>query len=146
MMKSRRERGSSLPETAILLGILLVMVFGIVDFGRAMYTYAFVAQLARQGARWASVRGSQCSLLTDCNASSTQIQSYVQSLSEGLTTFSSITAQATWPASTCPPGESGKTPGCAVSVTVSYPFYFVTPMLPKSEIKMSSTSQMVISQ
>ena len=86
-MKRHGERGSSLPEAAIVMTLLLTMLFGIVDFGRAFYTYDLVSHLARQGARWAIVRGSQCSGLDHCPAQqgSTDIQPYVQSLSEGAT-------------------------------------------------------------
>lgn len=144
---SRSKRGSSMPETVIVMAVLLAMICGIIDFGRAIYTYGFVAQLARQGARWAIVRGSQCTVLTDCNATSSQVQAYVQSLAYGFTTPSSITATATWPS--CPPGSSGNAPGCTVEVTVTYPFKFVLPWMPTGSlgtINMTSTSEMVISQ
>lgn len=151
MTPSRSERGASLPETAIVMGVLLAMLFAIIDFGRAMYTYAFVAQLARQGARWAIVRGSQCTLLDHCNASSGDVQNYVRSLSVGATNTNNITVTATWPSNQCPPGSSGNAPGCVVSVNVQYPFPFMLPYLPKSgsspmSVTMSSTAQMVISQ
>lgn len=147
----RRERGASLPETALVMVVLLTLLFGIIDFGRTMYTYAYVAQLARQGARWAIVRGSQCTLLDHCNASSTDVQTYVRSLSYGATNSNNITVSATWPGSSCPPGQSGNAPGCLVSVSVQYPFQFMLPYLPKTAghftiITMSSTSKMVISQ
>jgi Flp pilus assembly protein TadG len=140
------ERGTSLAETTIVMGLVLALLFGVIDFGRAMYTYAFVAQLARQGARWAIVRGSQCTLLDHCNATQSDIQNYVQSLSEGATTPSKIAATAAW--GSCPAGLSGNAPGCSVTVTVTYPFKFVMPYLPGPgmTINMSSTSQMVISQ
>jgi Flp pilus assembly protein TadG len=146
--RSHRERGASLPETAIIMSALLLVLFGIIDFGRAMYTYAFVAQIAREGARWAMVRGSQCTVLNDCpNVSSAQVQSYVQSLSEGPTTASQISATATWPPSECVPGSTGEAPGCVVQVVVTYPFKFmVIPFLLSTQINMSSTSQMVVSQ
>jgi len=149
MMRSRRrERGSSLPETAIVLGVLLAVLFGIIDFGRAMYTYAFVAQLARQGARWAIVRGSQCTVLDHCNASKDDIQTYVRSLSEGATQPGSITVPAaTW--GSCPAGSSGNAPGCVVTVTVNYPFKFLLPFMPGASlatIQMSSSAKMVVSQ
>lgn len=147
MRRARRgERGSSLVETTIVMGVVLAMLFGIIDFGRAMYTYAFVAQLAREGARWAIVRGSQCTVLDHCNASQGDIQTYVQSLSEGATTANKIAVIAGW--SSCPAGLSDNAPGCTVSVTVKYPFTFMLPWMPgpKMTINMSSTSQMVISQ
>ncbi len=141
------ERGASLPETAIVMGVVLALLFAIIDFGRAMYTYAFVAQLAREGARWAIVRGAQCTQLDHCNASQSDIQTYVQSLSEGATTPSSIAATAAW--GNCPTGISpNNSPGCTVSVNVQYPFKFMLPYMPGPNMKlqMSSTSQMVISQ
>jgi Flp pilus assembly protein TadG len=147
--RSHRERGASLPETAIIMSALLLVLCGIIDFGRAMYTYAFVAQIAREGARWAMVRGSQCTVLNDCpNVSSAQVQTYVQSLSEGPTAASQISATATWPPSECVPGSTGEAPGCVVQVVVTYPFKFmVIPFLLNTPaITFSSTSQMVVSQ
>jgi Flp pilus assembly protein TadG len=144
------QRGSSLPETAIVMSVLLALLFGVIDFGRATYTYSYVAQLARQGARWSIVRGSKCSALDHCNASQTDIQTYVRSLSQGATDASQITVLA--PLYTnCPPGSSGDAPGCTISVTVRYPFSFMLPYMPKTAghyttIMMASTSQMVISQ
>jgi Flp pilus assembly protein TadG len=141
------ERGSSLPETAIIMAVLLALMFGIIDFGRAIYTYAFVAQLARQGARWAVVRGSECTLLDHCNARSSDVKTYVQSLSEGATAANNIGVLATW--GSCPPGSTGNAPGCVVTVTVTYNFAFMLPWLPSGSlatIPMSSASAMVVSQ
>ncbi len=145
MSARKRERGNSLPETAIVLCVLLAVLFGIVDFGRATYTYAFVAQLARQGARWAIVRGSKCVFLDHCNAGQSDIQAYVQSLSEGATNASSIAVTPSW---NCPSGISGHAPGCVVSVTVTYPFSFMLLNMPANVggYFMASTSQMVVAQ
>lgn len=141
------ERGASLPETALVMGIVLALLFGIIDFGRTMYTYAFVAQLARQGARWAIVRGSQCTLLDHCNASSDDVQTYVRSLSYGATDPNGISAKATWSTATCPPNSvATNAPGCVVSVNVKYPFKFIAPFVSLATLNMTSTSQMVISQ
>lgn len=149
MRVRHHERGSSLPETAIVMAVVLALLFGIVDFGRCLYTYSFTAQLARQGARWMIVRGSQaCSgPIDNCNAQTAQLQTYVRSLSEGVTDPNSITATAAFP--TCAVGAAGggaNGPGCVVAVTVTYPFTFIAPFVSKAQINMSSTSQMVISQ
>ena len=135
-------RGSSLPETVIVIGVLMFLLLGIIDFGRALYTYSFVAQLARQGARWAMVRGTDCTVLNDCSATQAEVQSYVQSLSEGATVASNITATYTSP-SGC--GNPPYAPGCTIAVTVTYPFNFMFPFLPSSTINMSSAAEMVIS-
>jgi Flp pilus assembly protein TadG len=136
-----------MPETALVMGVVLALLFGIIDFGRTMYTYAFVAQLARQGARWSIVRGSQCTLLDHCNATKDDIQTYVRTLSEGATDVNSIQVITTWNAASCPPNYTANNqPGCVVSVNVQYPFRFIAPFLGLATLSMSSTSQMVISQ
>ena len=150
-----RERGSSLPETAIVMAVLLVLMFGIIDFGRAIYTYGFVADLARQGSRWAVVRGSQsctnsANRLDSCNFLSNgpgnPVEVYVQSLSEGATVASNIHATPQWSCPSSNPTGALNAPGCVVQVTVTYRFNFVLPLLPRGTLPMSSTSQMVISQ
>ena len=148
MRAHKRERGSSLPETAMVMGALLALIFGIIDFGRATYTYSFVAQVARQGARWAIVRGSSCTALDHCNASQNDIANYVQSLNQGVTKSSGFITTALW--GNCPPGSSSNNaPGCTVTVTVKYPFSFMLPFMPNGSlatVNMVSASQMVISQ
>jgi hypothetical protein len=141
---SRSERGSTLLETVVVLGVVLALLFGVFEFGRALYTYGFVAQLARQGARWAIVRGSNCSQLSDCNATSDELQTYVRGISEGATIPSSI--RATLNFGSCPYGAGeSNAPGCVAEVTVSYPFAFVAPIVSQLSFNMSSTSEMVIS-
>jgi Flp pilus assembly protein TadG len=146
------QRGSSLPETAIVMAVLLALLFGMIDFGRAMYTYSFVAQIARQGARWAIVRGANCTLLPTpsgtCPAvkGTADIEPYVQSLNEGATNASGIFADLEFPGCTAgaQAGSANNAPGCIAQVTVKYPFSFMMPFLPNMTIPMSSTSQMVI--
>lgn len=137
-----RERGATLVESAVVLGVLLTLLFGIIDFGRALYTYSFVAQVARQGARWAIVRGSNCTMLDHCPAQSGSgdIQPYVQSLSAGATNGSNLSASLSFPS--C---SGSNAPGCVAQVTVTYPFSFMLPGLPAGTLNISSTSEMVIS-
>ena len=149
------ERGSTIVETAIVMSILLALIFSVIDFGRALYTYGFVGTIAREGARWAIVRGAECSNnspnLNDCNATAARVQSYVQSLSEGATVASKIAVNTNtsfmWPGTGCPVGSASKNaPGCNVVVQVTYPFSFMLPFMPTSAISMTSTSEMVIQQ
>jgi Flp pilus assembly protein TadG len=46
-----RERGAAAVELALVLPLLLLMVGGIVDFGRFFYTQNIVVNAAREGAR-----------------------------------------------------------------------------------------------
>lgn len=52
----RSESGAALVEFAIVLPILLVLVFGVVDFARAFYTVNNLTAAVREGARLASTQ------------------------------------------------------------------------------------------
>jgi hypothetical protein len=51
------ERGQGVVEFALLVPILLLVVFGALDFGRAFYGYTVVVNAAREGAICASLGG-----------------------------------------------------------------------------------------
>jgi Flp pilus assembly protein TadG len=51
----RRRRGQALVEFALVLPVLLLILFGIVDFGRAIYAFNAVSNAAREGGRTAIV-------------------------------------------------------------------------------------------
>ncbi len=53
------ERGQSLVEFAMVLPLFLLLLFSIVDFGRAFYTWLVVTNAAREGARAAAVQLDQ---------------------------------------------------------------------------------------
>jgi Flp pilus assembly protein TadG len=50
-----REAGTAVVEFAVIVPLLLLIVFGILDFGRALNYLNDSTQLARAGARWAIV-------------------------------------------------------------------------------------------
>ena len=54
----RDSRGQSLIEFALILPMMLVVMFMITEFGRALYTYNVLATAARAAARAAVVAGS----------------------------------------------------------------------------------------
>jgi Flp pilus assembly protein TadG len=146
---ARKQRGSTMVETALMLSVLLVMMFGIIGFGHALYTYHFVSNAAREATRWASVRGHTCTALSGgCPASTSDVQTYVSNVSGMGLDPAKITATTTWIA---PPNNLAvcktqpNNPGCVVEVQVQYSYQFLLPILP-SGFTMQSTSQMVISQ
>lgn len=53
--RSQRDRGAAAVEFAFILPILLLILGGIVDFGRAMYTQSILTNAAREGARVAVI-------------------------------------------------------------------------------------------
>jgi Flp pilus assembly protein TadG len=137
------ERGSALLEFGLLATVLFMLIFGIIDFGRALFAYHFVANAAREGTRYASVRGASCSLpMTDCGANN--LQTYLQNEATGIgMNPSQLNVQATYPIESDSPAVCStvsNNPGCTVQVVVSYPFSFVFPLLPASTLNVSSTS------
>jgi Flp pilus assembly protein TadG len=125
-------------EFALVLSILFMFLFGIMDLSRALYAYHFVANAAREGTRYAMVRGATCkSYATACPASANDVQSYLKKVPAGIDS-SALTVTTTW----TPANE----PGDTVQVQVQYNFRFILPILPKSAVLMTSTSQTVISQ
>ncbi len=94
-----RERGTTLLESAVMISLLLLMMFGIIGFGTALYTYHFVSNTAREATRWASVRGSTCTggLSGGCPAADTDVNAYVQNLSTGIGLDpTKVTTTTTW--------------------------------------------------
>lgn len=141
------ERGAAVLEFAVVSVMLLTLTFGIIDFGRGLYSYSMVVNGARLGARYAIVRGGGCTN-SDCPATNDSIQAYVRSQSP-LVDPNAVSVTTTWPGGTsnC---TSVAAPyngaGCPVSVQVNYTFAFVLPLIPHASWNLTSTSQMVISQ
>jgi len=152
LRKPGRARGNTLTEFAFVLPLLAMMMFGVTDFGRALYTYHFVSNAAREATRWASVRGSQCTAWPQaCPAIQADVQNYVAGIAPpGIDPSpQTLGVTAAWMP---PPGKpascigAANNPGCAVQVQVTYNFKFILPFLPKSTYSMQSTSEMIISQ
>jgi Flp pilus assembly protein TadG len=56
-MKKLNERGAVAAEFALLLPVLLIILFGIIEFGMIMYGREIVTNAAREGARAGIVQG-----------------------------------------------------------------------------------------
>ena len=137
----REQAGQSLAELSIVLVLFLVVTFGIVDAGRLILAYNAVSLSAREGVRYAIVRGSKS--LTP--ATQSDINAYVQSKTVGLPP---VDVTVTWctPALTCSSSPTDYSdPGSSVEVTVHSIFTPVTPFLSRT-INLTSTSKMLISR
>jgi TadE-like protein len=53
--RRRGRKGQALVEFALILPIFAMMVFGVIEFGRAFYTVHMLSNAAREGARTASL-------------------------------------------------------------------------------------------
>jgi Flp pilus assembly protein TadG len=100
-----RDRGAAAVEFALLLPVLLLLIFGIIDFGRALNAQITLTQAAREGARLAAT-------------GQPDVVNRTQAAASGL---SPVTVTVT----ACPDGAA---PGADASVTTSYAFSFATPI------------------
>ena len=128
--QERARAGQSLTELPIVLVLFLVVTFGIVDAGRLIFMYNAVSLSAREGVRYAVVRGSA----SGHAATADDITAYVQSKTVGLP----VDVTVTWP-------DGNNDPGSAVQVLVHTVFTAVTPFVPGT-FNLTSTSRMIISR
>lgn len=53
--RRKKHRGQSVVELALILPVLLLIVLGLIEFGRAFFLYTVVSNAAREGARYGIV-------------------------------------------------------------------------------------------
>jgi Flp pilus assembly protein TadG len=150
------ESGSEMVEFALSSIVILAVMFGIMDCSRAVYIDHYLVEAARNGSRYAMVRGgswnSSCSSYSGsgCTASSTNISDFISSTLQPGISSSNMTVKTTWPGtgaagSSCS-SSTTNSQGCVVNVQVSYAFNFVLPFLPTGGLTMSSSSAATILQ
>jgi Flp pilus assembly protein TadG len=147
----KREDGSTLVEFALVASLLFTIVLGIMQMCIALFTYDLVCESARQGTRYAMVRGNTCLVSgASCTATAAQIQTYVRNLGyPGIlpanmavdTTYSSFPT-----GSTCTPNTNCANPGNQVVVSVTYTLPLRIPFIPSRTLSLVSTSARIISQ
>jgi Flp pilus assembly protein TadG len=145
----RNEDGQSVLETALSAIAVLTLFLGVMEMCLALYAYHFVSEAAREGTRYAMVRGSSCSgFPSACPALASDVQDYIKGLGFPGIDASAMTVTTTWPTtgSSCTPSSLPcNNPGNLVQVTVQYQFSI--PFVPSSNtLTMTSTSEMAISQ
>lgn len=102
--RSRTERGAALVEFALVLPLLLVLVFGIVDFGRAFQSSITLTNATREGAR---LGATGANTTTICNR---------------------VTATAGVTPVTCTVTNAQGVSGTSVVVSARYTLTFITPV------------------
>ncbi|MGH9487562.1 MAG: TadE/TadG family type IV pilus assembly protein [Terriglobales bacterium] len=135
----RTSTGSALVEFALVIPVLLMLLLGTVELGWGIYVYHFVASAASQAARYASVRGAECSSWPSaCPASASDIQTYVRDLAPGAIDTSALTVSTTW--------TPNNSPGSVVNVTVQYNFLLNVPFTAPITLSLQTSSDLVINQ
>src|SRR5688572_4091790 len=124
------DRGQSLLEFALASVMFFVLVFGTIEFGRAVWQYNMMSDLAQQGARWAAVHGSTSAT----PATAAQLEAYVQTRASGF----AVTVTAT------PANPSAASPGTIIVVQVNSSFSPVTTLIPATTMTLSSTARMTV--
>jgi Flp pilus assembly protein TadG len=61
MRRFHRERGQDLVEYALVLPILLVLLFGIVEFGLIIFSFNTISDAAEVAARYGVIKPTDCS-------------------------------------------------------------------------------------
>jgi hypothetical protein len=116
------ESGQSLTEFALTITITLLLIFGMIDFSRAIYTASIVQWAAQHGARTAIIEPSQ-----------EVVDAAVKDRLVGLDKDEVVIAPLSWT-------------GNVVEVEVTYPFRFIAPIVAQlvgETINMSSSASMM---
>jgi Flp pilus assembly protein TadG len=115
----RSEHGAELIEMVIVTPLLLLLVFGIIDFGFLFQRYVVLTNAAVEGARVASMPG-----YTNADAQA-RVQSYVtNALPPGVVVPPAAVVGVALP------GTGGATwPGVQVTVTHVYTLQYVAPIM-----------------
>ncbi len=146
-------RGAALMEIALCLVIFCALLFGLMELALTLFSYHTISEAAREGTRYAIVRGSACKNpdASSCTAQVSDIQTYVKNYpginASAVTITVTCGAFGTTPVACVTSGSSANdTPGNVIQVQVSYPTSLVLPMISSRTITLTSTSQMVIYQ
>jgi Flp pilus assembly protein TadG len=150
----RRSQGQSLVEFALVFPIIILLVMGFAEIGRAVYAFNTIANAARQGARVAAV--NQLADVTECDESRPIEDPYephwsmrgcaiLAAKTIGVTT-SNISVAYTPPIGTTLDCDPTLHVGCIADVTVTYHYTVSTPFvnLLIGPITMSQTSAMPV--
>jgi Flp pilus assembly protein TadG len=113
MRRKRGDRGAALVEMALTLPLMLLVAFGIFEFGRAFQTWQVLTNAAREGARVAVLPNSLQS------AVDSRVRAYMQM--GALPNFGSATVSVNNNATI----SIGAGTATASVVTVGYPFQFI---------------------
>lgn len=144
---ARAATGQALVETALVLPILVILLVGLFDVGRAIWLSNTLATAVREGSRYGVVHGALSGSPTGPGSASytppdtdTVITARVRTYATGVP--SNLTVQSTWP-------DGNANRGSRIVVTASFPF---TPILSQVflgsglSVTLRSSSTLVIEQ
>ena len=126
-IKAKRQEGASAVEFAIILPLLLILVFGIIEFSILFYDKAMITNASREGARVGIVYRYQDggpNHPDDAEIVATVAQ-YVQNHLISFDSGDVVTTTITRPPGDLPGDPPGDSPGDSLTVTVNYDYTFL---------------------
>ena len=118
--KNSERRGVAAVEMALVLPLFLLLVFGIIEFGRAMMIASLVTNAAREGARMAVLDGSTNTDVTN------GVRTFLQSAIGGALTSADISVTITITAATGNPNPANNLANAStrdlIDIRVQVPF------------------------
>ncbi|MFP3984294.1 MAG: TadE/TadG family type IV pilus assembly protein [Desulfurivibrionaceae bacterium] len=125
----KRERGASAVEFALILPVLLLILFGIIEFGILLFDKAMLTNASREGARAGIVYDTPTRMTQD------EIEEVVLNYCQAhLITFSDGSTDPE--VDTDPPDPENLTSGDSLTVTVNYQYDFL--LLPNLNTDLAS--------
>ena len=126
----KNQRGASMVEFAIVLPLLLLLVFGIIEFGLLLYNKAMITNASREGARsgivsrWNNTTNPATYIPLDAGGIEGVVNAY---LSNHLITFTPGGATPSFnpPPTPCDRNNPHSLPRPELRVTVNYPYTFL---------------------
>jgi Flp pilus assembly protein TadG len=116
---SKNERGQSLVELALSMSFMLILLAGVMDFGRAFFTYIALRDAAQEGALYASYSPLDCDWILQ----------RIHETSNTPVDLSSVTSTVTINGAPCSTTATGLVAGQPVVVTLTQGFHLATPFL-----------------
>jgi len=115
----QRTAGAVLTETLVLLPVFMLLIFGILDYARMLWTDLVLRHAAAETVRYATVHGSTA----PAPASLAELRGVFLDATAGIEAARLTLAMA-------PDWETGNTPGSTLQLTVTYQFDFLWQFLP----------------
>ena len=124
------DRGAAAVEFAIVLSVLLLIIFGIIDFGRLLYVVQGMKSASREGARTASVRADWAPSGTAGTIANSITGSAAgpASLAGGTLTYSGVRGATTFTQASTSAVPLCTAAGPSTTITVSTTFRWFTPV------------------
>jgi Flp pilus assembly protein TadG len=108
--RSGNRRGIAVVECAVVYPVVMLLLLGTVIMGLGIFRYEQLQTLAREGARYASVRGPSYATATgNAQASTSTVLTYLDGMAVGISGFTCTSVS--YSATSLP---------CTVSVTLTY--------------------------